>query len=790
MVRWKSARLRRLYGKPDDLLEDDAPKDSKSSPAPAEALSTSNAPTPAPVVKRVKREKTRPESEYELICNMPVTASDPDYSTLVNPLSESQSKVVAYAIHSSRQNWLQGSILETFWTRKPRTKKGESSSTQSNTNQMNLRDKMTKLHECLVTIGPHTFPVKLFAVKDDNVHIDEEQDAVVEQKLQKLKPQTENKDKEPKPETPKPETSKSENSNLENQNLGTKTGSNEPANESSSTNTKNVSNQIQQPVIESPKSQTATAIVQPSQDSESKKTTENPISPEIGADAAKPSTKQSENGPSEPPKKRRKTKKNDNDNKSFATEREGLELEKRRNEELEQKLKNSSVASDTVVKTPASNPAPPQPAEIVAKIPPKIQNPAGISNSPNTRQTPANHGAQGPQTLSQPQSQPQPQQPQQPQQNTTNSVNSSPNQLVVYKLQQMAARDSTLSELMKNVASGTASPESIANFQEIIARVKSSIVIQMREPKNAYRPEVAKPPTYQQRTNLRAIMLAIEFDESPTDRFLLPKRSILEHVNSDDVYMSFLHVADGKYSPVTFKFHNIPLRIFQTMERCVRKPEVVSFYMEEAMKLNKRAESMKIWFQIEKNDEILVDMIKKSSPPSIVQHVALKKPTKPRKPRQPTPQYLQFQQMQMQQQQMRARSLQQSGTPVASMPNMQYSAPISLPKAKLVNGSPLRTLPMFKTAGLNVSPAQPFIQSPSFLYRNPNISSSLALPDPRSIQIGPHGFPPLPMSMRSSINYSSSPPNMPSVGSNIGFTQPKPKDTPATEKKLTESCST
>lgn len=289
----------------------------------------------------------------------------------------------------------------------------------------------------------------------------------------------------------------------------------------------------------------------------------------------------------------------------------------------------------------------------------------------------------------------------------------SPNQLVVYKLQQMAARDPTLSELMKNVASGTASAESIASFQEIITRVKASI----------FQPQLTRPakldaraPAYT-RPASRAIMLAFEFDESPAERYLVPKRSIIEHdAATDSVYLSFVysHEESSQWSPVTMRFNGVPYRVFQTIERCVRRPEIVRYYMQDVMQRKTREEYMHVWLQIEKHDEVLLNLIKRQAPPMLAPPAAVKRAPKPRRTRGPY--------------------LYSPAEPATAPPRPRA---LASNERALLTGQPLRVRPMCKS-----DVAAPLVQAP--LAR-----PALRLPDPSSIRFGPNGLPPLPPSMQS-----------------------------------------
>lgn len=97
----------------------------------------------------------------------------------------------------------------------------------------------------------------------------------------------------------------------------------------------------------------------------------------------------------------------------------------------------------------------------------------------------------------------------------------------------MAARDPSLAELMRHVATGRAEPDAVSRFQGYINRARAMDVVSVR-----------RPTTYEPLPPPKGTMLAFEFDENANDRFLLPKKSILEILPSGEILWSFLHLSE------------------------------------------------------------------------------------------------------------------------------------------------------------------------------------------------------------------------------------------------------
>ncbi|KAJ8099876.1 hypothetical protein POJ06DRAFT_254747 [Lipomyces tetrasporus] len=81
-----------------------------------------------------------------------------NYSLLDDPVGFDKTEALAVSLQRSRRTWLTGCMFEKFWTRPQRGRKLADG-------QYNARDKMAKLCECNVQIGPHFFELRLFTVK-------------------------------------------------------------------------------------------------------------------------------------------------------------------------------------------------------------------------------------------------------------------------------------------------------------------------------------------------------------------------------------------------------------------------------------------------------------------------------------------------------------------------------------------------------------------------------------------------------------------------------------------------
>lgn len=181
-----------------------------------------------------------------------------------------------------------------------------------------------------------------------------------------------------------------------------------------------------------------------------------------------------------------------------------------------------------------------------------------------------------------------------------------PNQEVVKRLQEMAKEDKELDALMKVVATGKAKPEDMSKFQQFLAKARAET---SRKQETVYTPR---------RLN-RSTSLAFELFENPQERYLLPKKAVVEVLSNGDILWSFLHVHESKgtqiWTPTTVVLQDIPDRMVSSIDGCVEKYDEVVKHMKEAMEKGERADDQYVWYQIDKSDLALIDEIKKTNPP-------------------------------------------------------------------------------------------------------------------------------------------------------------------------------
>lgn len=101
-----------------------------------------------------------PHYPYSSDSGIPLSDTVPDVSLLEQPLSLKESFSLSHSLAQSRNKWLSGAMFTKYWTRPPRGRKLQEG-------EVNAREKMSKLCECVMVIGPHIFETKLFLVKDE-----------------------------------------------------------------------------------------------------------------------------------------------------------------------------------------------------------------------------------------------------------------------------------------------------------------------------------------------------------------------------------------------------------------------------------------------------------------------------------------------------------------------------------------------------------------------------------------------------------------------------------------------
>lgn len=460
---------------------------------------------------------------YKVENSIPSSDTSPDYSLLTKHLSVRESKVFEMSQERSRISWLTGHMFKKYWTRPPRGRKLVNS---------DYANKMTRLCECEMILGPHTFEIKTFVVEDPNP-VDVEQ------------------------ENPPPD--------------------NQPTGPSSGPTT----------IEKQDKS---------SGDLSKEQATSREDAP-VGQNQSSETTQKAPVGSSAPP---------------IAGEPSSGAPPPAATAETQKPPVPTAPASHAPPILPATArpqvaPPPPavQPATAFANLPPRAPGRTGIIYIPYPHFDPSNPAT-------------------------------------IQKLQYMAHKDAALNNLMRIVASGSASPQQIAAFKKCIANAEkmptpAEILSRLGY---AYYPATLPNAKNQaskntQKRPLKNIMLVFEFKDNPNDRFVLSKDSILEVLPSGQVLLSFLAIFDlsmnklltapkdekvekaspkisspkkkqpVKYFPLSLMIQNFPARCLSTFERCVNKPDNVRKRMVELMKTGHRLEKKYVWYQIDKTDSTL-----------------------------------------------------------------------------------------------------------------------------------------------------------------------------------------
>lgn len=129
---------------------------------------------------------------FEVIGDLPCTIEVPQYgSALTHPLSVKDSGVLYYSLMTSRKKWVTGAMFETYWTKTLKPK--EESTPDLNSGNESIRDKMQKMSDCTLYGGPHTFFVRIFILKDEEIERkwQIEQDIKKKEKVEKRRSEAE-----------------------------------------------------------------------------------------------------------------------------------------------------------------------------------------------------------------------------------------------------------------------------------------------------------------------------------------------------------------------------------------------------------------------------------------------------------------------------------------------------------------------------------------------------------------------------------------------------------------------
>ncbi|KAH3688847.1 hypothetical protein WICPIJ_000153 [Wickerhamomyces pijperi] len=108
---------------------------------------------------------------FQVVEGLPVSTQEPDYGLLTNPLSIKDTAVLYSSLTTSRKSYISGNIFDLYWA-KGKTKFE---------NDINARDRMNKMTDCSLNIGPHSFDIRFYILKDDEIEqrrVDEKSERV------------------------------------------------------------------------------------------------------------------------------------------------------------------------------------------------------------------------------------------------------------------------------------------------------------------------------------------------------------------------------------------------------------------------------------------------------------------------------------------------------------------------------------------------------------------------------------------------------------------------------------
>lgn len=136
---------------------------------------------------------------FEIIAGLPCSLENAQYnSALTHPLSVKDSAVLYDSIVRSRKTWVLGEMFEIYFIKSAKPAPEAKPMKQDGSPHgmiMQVRDKMQKMCDCTMLGGPHTFPIRLFILKNDDMEKkwQEEQDLKRKEKEDKRKHEQEEK---------------------------------------------------------------------------------------------------------------------------------------------------------------------------------------------------------------------------------------------------------------------------------------------------------------------------------------------------------------------------------------------------------------------------------------------------------------------------------------------------------------------------------------------------------------------------------------------------------------------
>lgn len=126
---------------------------------------------------------------FEIIANLPATIDMPNYnSILTHPLMVKDSAVLYDSLWISRRTWIYnfGNVFPLYW-KKDFLEGNLEEEEEENVSNFSIKDKMQKMCDCSMLAGPHTFDIRLFILKDENIENTWQEEQELKKKAKELK---------------------------------------------------------------------------------------------------------------------------------------------------------------------------------------------------------------------------------------------------------------------------------------------------------------------------------------------------------------------------------------------------------------------------------------------------------------------------------------------------------------------------------------------------------------------------------------------------------------------------
>ncbi|AMD18830.1 HBL072Cp [Eremothecium sinecaudum] len=111
---------------------------------------------------------------FQIIERLPCSIEPPKYSVFTQALSVRDSAVLYSSLLASRRTWIKAEMFELYWSKQYMNAKDKEKMLQDGIDpdeidQSAAREKMHKLSDAVMTGGPHTLPIRMFILKNDEV---------------------------------------------------------------------------------------------------------------------------------------------------------------------------------------------------------------------------------------------------------------------------------------------------------------------------------------------------------------------------------------------------------------------------------------------------------------------------------------------------------------------------------------------------------------------------------------------------------------------------------------------